>query len=99
MSDLDPYCRHDPIQQILGRVRYAGMSWRTVSGALRLSGPVENLTDEHRRDIDTHRSAIVEALESLPPDCPAPHMCYTIGVCCAGTCGQAATHHERKEAA
>lgn len=96
---LEPYQRDDPVQQILGQVRYAGMKWRSVNGALRLSGAIENLTEEHRRDIDEHRADIVAALEALPPDCPVPHMCWSLGICCAATCDQAAPGHEREAAA
>lgn len=92
---LAPYRRHDPIQQILGRVRYAGMRWEVEDGELYLTGRTENLTDDHRRDIDKHRAGIVAALESLPEDCPTPHMCFDLGPCCAGaSCAQAAPDHE-----
>lgn len=95
---LEPYRRNNPVQQILGRIRYAGMKWHVTAGELHLSGAIENFADSHRADINTHRSAIVAALESLPPDCPTPHMCFDMG-CLSGTCDQAESDHERKDAA
>lgn len=95
MNDqLAPYQRNNPIQQILGRIRYAGMRWEVEAGELYLTGRTGNLSDDHRRDIDTHRAGIVAALESLPEDCPIPHMCWSLGICCAATCDQAAPDHE-----
>lgn len=98
IEPLAPYRRPNPVQQIVGELRYLGMRWEVEDGELYLTGAIENFTEEHRRDIDKHRSAIVAALEGLPPDCPTPHMCFDIG-CLSGTCDQAAPDHERKDAA
>lgn len=98
-ESLAPYQRNDPIQQILGRIRYAGMWWEVEDGKLYVTGAIENLTEEHRRDIDEHRADIVAALESLPDGCPVPHMCFDLGPCSAATCAQAAPRYEREAAA
>lgn len=87
---LEPYRRPDPVVQILGRIRYAGMRWEVEGGQIYVTGNTKNLTPEHREDIDKHRAEITATLERLPSSCVMPHLCRELGTCHPERCARAA---------
>jgi len=89
MTDqLNPIKRRDPVTQIIGRIRYAGMQLAAHNGRLYITKHPERLTDRHRVEIDRHRTEIVRTLESLPQGCVVPHVCREIGRCSSDRCAQ-----------